>query len=104
MSALRFILAVLIGFSLAVTPVAAAMAGPAAAVKHCDKQDMGDFPCCEKADSCRPDTCATKCLKVVGNLCGLTKPFVPVAEVLQSAEVDKVALRSWPPPSPPPRT
>lgn len=105
---LRIILAVLIGFSLAVTPVAAAIAKPMAAMEHCDKKgmgakDMGDCPCCDKVSACAASACSSMCAKVP---VALTSAFITLVFMRQAYErstADTVALSAWPPPAPPPR-
>lgn len=107
---IRAILSVLIMFSLAVTPVGMAYASPAkaaamATMKHCDKKDMANCPCCHKAVPCQFDSsCAVKCVKI---LSALTCPAMPTAFSSTGYPVpadDTLNTRSWPPPAPPPRT
>lgn len=112
---LRIILAVLIGSSLAVTPVAAAVAKPMAAMEHCDKKgmstkDMGataatEMPdcCCNKANACSADACAVKCFKSQCALPTATKMFGSLRHAYETSTADIVALSAWPPPAPPPR-
>lgn len=101
---IRLILAVLIGFSLAAAPVAAAMVGPAAPMEHCDKKDMGDCSCCDKANACRPEACAAKCVKIPGffKAADLTRYLRP--QDFEPFKASMAPLSAWPPPAPPPRT
>ncbi len=108
MPLLRLILAVLIGFSLAVTPVAAAMAKPMVAMEHCDKKgmgakDLGDCPCCDKSGACPVDSCAQKCFKTPCFLPTATKTFEFLRQTYERSMTDSIALSDWPPPAPPPR-
>lgn len=112
---LRIILAVLIGFSLAVTPVAAAMAKPMAAMEHCDKKGMSaknmgataatEMPdcCCDKANACPADACAVKCFKTPCALPTATESFGFLRQAYAQSISDLIVQRAWPPPAPPPR-
>lgn len=104
MSLARVILAVLIGVSLAITPVAAAMAGPAASMAHCDKAGKGDGSCCDKANACRPDACAAKCFKIPGVLADADFARRLRARDFEPSVASLTPLSAWPPPAPPPRT
>lgn len=97
-------------FSLAATPVAMAYDSPAnatamAAMEHCDKKDMADCPCCHKAMPCQFDSvCAVKCLKILSAIICPANPNMFVsADYPQVADAALIA-RTWPPPSPPPRS
>lgn len=112
MPVIRFIFAVLIGFSLAVTPVAAAMAKPMAAMEHCDKKGMNakglsakamSDCCCDKANACPADTCAMKCFKTTCAFSTATKTFGFLSQTYERSLSESVALSTWPPPAPPPR-
>ena len=109
---LRFILAVLIGFSLAVTPVAAALAKPMAAMEHCDKKGVSakgltatamDDCCCGKTNACPADACAVKCYKTPCALPTASESFAVVPQTYARARSESIAFSSWPPPAPPPR-
>jgi hypothetical protein len=101
--AIRFILAILIGLSLAIAP-AAAMAAPATPMDHCGKKDMGDCSCCDKANACRHDGCGAKCAKIPGLAAPSVRPLNRLARIFKPAESTVMASAPWPPPSPPPRT
>ena len=110
MALLRTILAILIGFSLAVTPVGLAYASPAktstmTAMGHCDQKNMAQCPCCHKAMPCQFDgSCGLKCLKIVGCFPGETAATA-VGKTLYTLSVAATLVkRSWPPPAPPPRS
>lgn len=115
MPLLRTILAVLIGFSLAMTPVAAAMATPMSAMVHCDKKGIGsndngtaaaaDMPdcCCDKSDNCSADACALKCFKTQCALSETSKAFSFLRQPYVQSISDLIVQRDWPPPAPPPR-
>lgn len=106
---IRTLLAVLIMFSLAVTPVSIAYASPGkaaamAAMEHCDRKDMADCPCCHKAVPCQFDSfCAVKCLKIFVALTGPTAPTTLSSTDYPNAADEALKMRSWPPPAPPPR-
>ena len=110
MSLLRTILAILIGFSLAVTPVGVAFATSAKAsnavvAAYCAKTDMGDCACCDKAVPCQFDSsCAAKCMKILGSLACVDARADVGANRYALAVEPALELRSWPPPAPPPRS
>lgn len=108
MPILRIILAALIGLSLAVMPVAAAMAKPMTAMEHCDKKGMGakgmdDCPCCDKANACAAESCALKCFKTPCFIPTAVETFAFVRQGYQLSSSESIASSPWPPPSPPPR-
>ena len=111
MRSIRFILALLIGLSLALAPVSAAMAGPAMssgkAMEHCDKTPAKKITqhcdCCEKSNICRADNCGAQCAKINGYLPAAAKFVVAVGQDFPRPSPVGVIHRSWPPPAPPPR-
>ena len=116
MRSIRFILALLIGLSLTLAPVSAAMAGPAMssgmAMEHCDKMQTkavasktmaSHCDCCEKSNVCRADNCGAQCAKIYGYLPAAAKFAVAVGQDFPRPSPVGVIHRSWPPPSPPPR-
>ena len=116
MRPIRFILALLIGLSLAAALVSAAMAGPAmssgVAMEHCDKMQAkavssiamtSHCDCCEKSNVCRADNCGAQCAKINGYLPAAAKFVVAVGQDFPRPSSDGMAVLSWPPPAPPPR-
>ena len=69
MSLIRTIFAILIALSLAVTPVASALAsnadGGMAGMEDCDQDSKADCPCCNTKNACPPEFCLTKCFKLI---------------------------------------
>lgn len=108
MRTIRFILAVLIGFSLAVTPVGNALAKSMAATEHCDKQAMDsdnnvDCPCCDKANACPGDFCSVTCFKISSAFPTANKLIDLMRQTYEPSAGELITFRSWPPPAPPPR-
>ena len=117
MRPIRFILALFIGFSLTIAPVAAAMASPAIssgmAMEHCDKalaktasaKTMASHcDCCDKANACRADSCGAQCIKINGFLPVAAKPAcIGLCQDFPRPTAIGSATNSWPPPAPPPR-
>jgi hypothetical protein len=117
---LRIILAILIGFSLAVSPVAAAMANPTTTMEHCGKagmgamnmgtQDMGakttkHCPDCDKSGACLSQNCAQKCFKTAAAfiLPEAIKTFDFSGQTYERSISVSIVMNAWPPPAPPPR-
>ena len=112
MRPIRLILALLIGLSLAVAPVAAAMAGPAMAsgmaMEHCDKTPAKKMSqncdCCDKSNVCRADLCGAQCAQINGYLPVAANPACTgLGHVFPRPSSIGLATNSWPPPAPPPR-
>ena len=119
MRTVRFIFALLIGFSLATAPVAAAVAGPAMSsgmsMKHCNKAAANKVSvastakvaahcdCCDQSNVCRADTCGAQCVKIPGYLATVIKSDLSAAREFPRPSSDGMAVLSWPPPAPPPR-
>ena len=112
MRPIRFIVALFIGFSLAIAPVAAAMVGPAMssgmAMEHCDKTPAKMMSqhcdCCDKSNTCRADLCGAQCAKINGFLPVAAKPAcIGLGRDFPRPSSIGLAINSWPPPAPPPR-
>lgn len=111
MRSIRFILALLIGISLALAPISAAMAGPAMssgmAMEHCDKTPAKTMSencnCCDKSDVCRAGSCAGQCANISGYLPVEAKLIIATSQDFPRSSPADVIQRSWPPPAPPPR-
>jgi hypothetical protein len=83
------IFSALIALSLAMTPIASALASNTGAgmagMEDCDQKSKGECPCRDTKNACPPEFCLTKCFKVIGEVTGpRVAPFT-------------TSLHPWPP-------
>ena len=107
MSLIRAIFAILIALSLAVTPLASALAsnvdGGMAGMEDCDQKSKSDCPCCDTKNACPPEFCLTKCVKLMGEVTWPRVVPFTISLRLWPSEPDRPPDWAYGPQPPPPR-